>query len=101
MATAASGGVIQDSAGKWLWGFARNIGYCNTYEYEPWGAHGGLDQAWKIGGRQVILELDCLAAAQQINSMGNEQKSKHNATGYLGVDAYGLRSRGGEYVLRT
>ncbi|KAK5784123.1 hypothetical protein PVK06_038641 [Gossypium arboreum] len=32
---------------------------------ELWGAFDGLDQAWKIGGHQVILELDCIASVQQ------------------------------------
>ncbi|KAF2300624.1 hypothetical protein GH714_014554 [Hevea brasiliensis] len=44
----AAGGLIQDSHGKWITGFVRNIGHC----------------AWELGFRQIIVEIDNRAACQ-------------------------------------
>ncbi|KAK5820274.1 hypothetical protein PVK06_025320 [Gossypium arboreum] len=34
---AASGGVIRDQNGQWVWGFAKNAGTCTVMEAEFWG----------------------------------------------------------------
>lgn len=60
------GGVIRDVDGMWCMGFARTIGLCNAYEVELCGTLDGIEQAWKFGCWDVLLELDCLETLHYI-----------------------------------
>ncbi|PPD89201.1 hypothetical protein GOBAR_DD13845 [Gossypium barbadense] len=50
------GGVIRDHLGRWLAGFARNIGSTSVLNAELWGAYDGLSMAWILGTQQLVLE---------------------------------------------
>ncbi|PPS04602.1 hypothetical protein GOBAR_AA16063 [Gossypium barbadense] len=59
-------GVFQDADSLWCLGFARNIELCSTYETKLWDILDSLKHAWKLGCRDVLLELDCLEAPHHI-----------------------------------
>ncbi|CAL2243014.1 unnamed protein product [Prunus armeniaca] len=53
-----AGGVIRNSAGVWITGFAVNQGVGSTLEAELWGVFWGLHLAWEIGCRHIEVECD-------------------------------------------
>ncbi|KAE8712026.1 hypothetical protein F3Y22_tig00110264pilonHSYRG00044 [Hibiscus syriacus] len=53
-----SRGVVRDSEGRWIGGFAKVIGVCSALEAEIRGVLQGLALAWDLGLRSVILEID-------------------------------------------
>ncbi|KAK8598482.1 hypothetical protein V6N13_094451 [Hibiscus sabdariffa] len=57
---AACGGLIRDHEGRWVRGFARSVGVCSPIESELWAVHEGLVQAWALGLRRVVVEVDSL-----------------------------------------
>ena len=63
---ASAGGVIRDSNGKWLGGFAFNIRSCSITDAELWGIHEGLLLAWDLGLKKVLLESDSACAVEMI-----------------------------------
>ncbi|KAK8975249.1 hypothetical protein V6N11_046719 [Hibiscus sabdariffa] len=62
--TTGVGGVFRDSQGKWLFGFTRFVGRCETLLAELWAIHDGLLHAWELGYRCVEVESDCLDAVR-------------------------------------
>ncbi|CAN1121589.1 Putative ribonuclease H protein At1g65750 [Linum perenne] len=63
---AAAGGVIRDHQGRNLAAFLTNLGYCSIMRAELRAAEIGLANAWELGAKKVILELDSLAAVHVI-----------------------------------
>ncbi|KAK9028907.1 hypothetical protein V6N11_026043 [Hibiscus sabdariffa] len=55
---AACGGLIRDHDGRWVRGFARSVGVCSPIEAELWTVHEGLVQAWVLGLKRVVVEID-------------------------------------------
>ncbi|XP_061354128.1 uncharacterized protein LOC133298795 [Gastrolobium bilobum] len=60
---ATCGGVIRNSQGIWLNGFAYKLGFCSSFKAELWGILRGLEMAWSKGYRKIILESDSLLAS--------------------------------------
>ncbi|KAL4386440.1 hypothetical protein GQ457_09G009190 [Hibiscus cannabinus] len=58
---AACGGLIRDHEGRWVRDFARSVGVCSPIESELWAVHEGLVQAWALGLRRVVVEVDSLS----------------------------------------
>ncbi|KAL4377701.1 hypothetical protein GQ457_02G019130 [Hibiscus cannabinus] len=54
----ACGGLIRDHGGQWMRGFARSLGVCSPIEAELWAVHEGLVQAWVLGLRRIVAEVD-------------------------------------------
>ncbi|KAM1599401.1 hypothetical protein ACFXTN_021985 [Malus domestica] len=54
----SAGGLIRNSEGDWINGFAANLGRETVMEAELWGVLMGLTIAWDEGCRDVILECD-------------------------------------------
>ncbi|KAL4296817.1 hypothetical protein GQ457_12G001150 [Hibiscus cannabinus] len=65
---AGVGGVLRDDLGRWIIGFSRFLGRCDSLIAELWAIHDGLLQAWDSGYTRVELESDCLEAARIGNS---------------------------------
>ncbi|KAL4343004.1 hypothetical protein AHAS_Ahas11G0035000 [Arachis hypogaea] len=47
-------------------GFRANLDYCQAIQAELWGVHYGLQTAWSLGMRRVIVEFDSLNAIMYI-----------------------------------
>ncbi|KAF7807156.1 ribonuclease H [Senna tora] len=63
---ASCGGVARDHSGHFVAGFVKNLGSCNALHAELWSVMMGLDLAWEIGARKVVIEVDSLLAHQLI-----------------------------------
>ncbi|KAF7831789.1 putative ribonuclease H protein At1g65750 family [Senna tora] len=63
---ASCGGVARDHRGHFVAGFAKNLGSCDALQAELWSVMLGLDLAWDIGARKVVIEVDSLIAHQLI-----------------------------------
>ncbi|XP_061344134.1 uncharacterized protein LOC133290088 [Gastrolobium bilobum] len=55
---AACGGVIRDSSGRWLHGFACKLGVCSAFKAELRGILRGLKIAWGEGFHNIEVESD-------------------------------------------
>ncbi|PKI47771.1 hypothetical protein CRG98_031904 [Punica granatum] len=55
---AGAGGFLRDDQGRWIGGFAQNIGVASVITTEMWGVRMGLALAWESGARRIILEVD-------------------------------------------
>ncbi|KAF7837882.1 ribonuclease H [Senna tora] len=65
---ASCGGVIRDHEGRFLLGFAKNLGYCDVISAELWGIKLGLEVAWEMGARKIVIETDSTYAHQLVLS---------------------------------
>ena len=52
------GGVIRDSAGRWVKGFSRSIGLATNVVAECWALRDGLQRANQLGIQNIVVELD-------------------------------------------
>ncbi|KAL4299382.1 hypothetical protein AHAS_Ahas17G0095300 [Arachis hypogaea] len=68
---ASCGGAIRDHPERWLGGFSRSIGLCSAFNVELWGIHDGLNLAWTMEMRKIIIYSDAVAVTALIN---NRQK---------------------------
>jgi ribonuclease HI len=55
---AAAGGLIRDDNGLWVREFGRSLGYCSAYWAEVWALKEGLQLAWNLSIKQLIVETD-------------------------------------------
>ncbi|KAI5337139.1 PREDICTED: ribonuclease [Prunus dulcis] len=55
-------GVIRNSLGDWVWGFAVNLGKRQILEAEVWGLFFGLQLAIAKGIRRLTMEMDAATA---------------------------------------
>ncbi|KAF1879364.1 hypothetical protein Lal_00005830 [Lupinus albus] len=60
------GGVIRDHEGRWLSSFSANFGVGSPILVELLAMEHGLNLAWDLGFKEIILESDCLEAVQII-----------------------------------
>ncbi|CAN1241090.1 Putative ribonuclease H protein At1g65750, partial [Linum perenne] len=59
---AAASGLLRDEAGRCLFAFTMNLGSCSITRAESRGALEGLHRCWEAGFRNIILQLDSMAA---------------------------------------
>ncbi|KAH1073126.1 hypothetical protein J1N35_025454 [Gossypium stocksii] len=64
----AQGGLIRNQHRMWIVGFSRNIGYYSFLYAELWGALEGLQLAWGLGLKRVILKMDSTEVIQVIQA---------------------------------
>ncbi|KAH1089485.1 hypothetical protein J1N35_016742 [Gossypium stocksii] len=65
---ATTGCVVRNHEGVWILGIAKSIGTCSIVEAERWRVLEGLQQAWDIGARKVLLETDSLMVVSLLKS---------------------------------
>lgn len=58
---ASCGGVLRDAVGRWLYGFAANLGSASAIEAEIWGIYYGLSLAWSQGFEKVLVSSNSRA----------------------------------------
>ncbi|CAL2251951.1 unnamed protein product [Prunus armeniaca] len=61
-----AGGVLRDSFGNWIKGFAVNMGNGQVLEAELWGLFFGLKLALDKGVNRLIIEMDSALCVQLI-----------------------------------
>ncbi|KAK2361727.1 Polynucleotidyl transferase, ribonuclease H superfamily protein [Trifolium repens] len=66
MITAGCGSIIRDHRGNWLGGFAKHIGICSAFAAELWSALEGLHLAWRLGYRNVELDVESTVVVKVI-----------------------------------
>ena len=64
-----AGGILRNSNGDWVSGFAMNIGYCSVIVAELWGVYQGLVMAWNHGIRWLLVEVDSQCVVQMLNNL--------------------------------
>ena len=72
------GGIIRDSDGKWMKGFARSIGFTTSITAEFWALRDGLLLADQIGVQNLEIELDAKVVVELVQSK-NPSKSISNS----------------------
>ena len=65
---AGGGGLIRDSSGHWVKGFARSIGFATSVTAEFWALRDGLKLALSEGIQNLIVELDARVVVDLISS---------------------------------
>ena len=64
------GGVVQDEQGRWVRGFARQIGLTTSFVAELWGPRDGLLMCYNLNIFSLIVELD---AKFIVDALGNSE----------------------------
>ncbi|KAK8649108.1 hypothetical protein V6N13_129844 [Hibiscus sabdariffa] len=72
---AACGGLIRDPDGRWVRGFARSVGICSPIESELWAVHEGLVQAWVLGLKRVVVEVDSASVLRLLSQHSCRESS--------------------------
>ena len=65
---AGGGGIIRDSEGRWVKGFARSIGFTASIIVELWALRDGLLLADQIGVQNLWIELDAKVVVELVQS---------------------------------
>ena len=87
---AGGGGVIRDSNGNWLVGYAANLGICTSMVAEICALRTGLEIAWNKGYRQIQVEMDSHVLIQML-SIVLEVKHPFNSSNGIMQAAYKSR----------
>ncbi|GLT59818.1 hypothetical protein SLA2020_326160 [Shorea laevis] len=85
---ASAGGLVRDSMGHWVQGFATHIGTTSSFMAELWGCREGLKLACQLGIDHLILEMDSLLAVQMIQ----DRKRVEGPASVLIADIFDLLS---------
>lgn len=62
------GGVIRDSAGRWVKGFSRSIGLATSMMAECWALRDGLSLTTQLGIQNIVVELDAKTIVDILHS---------------------------------
>ncbi|GKV16725.1 hypothetical protein SLEP1_g27324 [Rubroshorea leprosula] len=65
---ASAGGLVRDSAGRWVHGFVANIGKATNFIAELWGLKEGLLLCLSLDIRKLEVELDSMTALQAVHA---------------------------------
>ena len=64
---AGAGGVIRDSVGHWISGVCMKIRKSSVLMAELWALYQGLNLAWEVGIKRLLVEVDSLCITQMIS----------------------------------
>nr|XP_025625612.1 uncharacterized protein LOC112717904 [Arachis hypogaea] len=65
--TVGCGGLIRTHEGDWVGEFMANLGNCHAFQAELWGVFHGLNMAWDLGMRRIIIETDSVEVYKEIS----------------------------------
>ena len=65
---AGCGGLLRNSEGSWIKGFARGVGCTTSCVAELWALRDGLNLASSLGIESLIIQLDALAIVHLLNN---------------------------------
>ncbi|GKV09776.1 hypothetical protein SLEP1_g21225 [Rubroshorea leprosula] len=63
-----AGGCCRDASGNWLFGFNQQLGDGHAIRAELFALWKGMELAWNMGFRHIIVETDSLLAVQKLQS---------------------------------
>ncbi|KAF7843708.1 putative ribonuclease H protein At1g65750 family [Senna tora] len=66
------GGIIRDSDGRFVKGFTSNLGMCFVLQAELWGVSHGLEVAWSLGAKNLIVESDSVTVVDLVRKGHSE-----------------------------
>ncbi|KAL9460437.1 hypothetical protein AB3S75_003611 [Citrus x aurantiifolia] len=75
MNMAAVGGLIRNANGNWAAGFCANIGISSVTNAKLWGLFYGIDLAWKLGVRNLLVEVDSKCIIDLLANTSNSPNS--------------------------
>ncbi|PKI41703.1 hypothetical protein CRG98_037905 [Punica granatum] len=64
---ARAGGILRNSSVGWIIGFMQSLGVSTVMVAELWGVLTGLELAWNVGCRRLILEIDSMVVLTLIS----------------------------------
>ncbi|KAF7838057.1 putative ribonuclease H protein [Senna tora] len=76
----ACGGVARDYLGNFLASFTKYLGDCSVLQAELYAIANGLEVAWSLGFRKVVIESDSLTA---VNLLKTPVRSTHPCAAIL------------------
>ena len=65
---AGAGGLIRNSSGEWVKGFARSVGFATSVTAEFWALRDGLILASQLGLQQIEVEIDAKVVVDLVQS---------------------------------
>ena len=65
---AGAGGLIRNSSGEWVKGFARSVGFATSITAEFWALRDGLILASQMGLQNIEVELDAKIVVDLVQS---------------------------------
>lgn len=68
---ARCGGLLRGANGKWLGGFAKNLGYCHAFIAELWGVCLGLQLAASQGHPNIEVQIDSQVVVSLLHGSGS------------------------------
>ncbi|KAL4287834.1 hypothetical protein AHAS_Ahas19G0225800 [Arachis hypogaea] len=69
------GGLLRNNEGRWIAGFSHRTGEATAFTAELWGVVKGLELAWTMDFRKVVMEVDAAAVVQRLN--GGKKLASH------------------------
>ncbi|KAK8583323.1 hypothetical protein V6N13_022030 [Hibiscus sabdariffa] len=69
--SSACGGVLRDHHGTWIIGFTKYVGRCSVVEAELWGIASGMEVAWSLNCRRLVVESDSAEALAKVARRDN------------------------------
>ncbi|CAI0414109.1 unnamed protein product [Linum tenue] len=75
---AAAGGLLRNHLGRCVGAFVTNLGSCSITRAEIIGALTGLQLAWDLGYKKVLLRLDSTAALDILTGKDQDSRRYHN-----------------------
>ncbi|KAJ7957008.1 Ribonuclease H protein [Quillaja saponaria] len=79
---ASAAGILRNDCGEWIVGFAKNLGWCNSFHAELWALKLGLQHAWEQGYRKIIVDVDSQAVVEVADRNYNNLNSYRDYHGY-------------------
>ncbi|KAF7833347.1 Retrovirus-related Pol polyprotein from transposon TNT 1-94 [Senna tora] len=73
---ASCGRLLRDHDGRWVKGFIMHLGESTLVGAELWGMLKGLEMAWELGIRKLILESDSKKAFESITGSSSHSTSR-------------------------
>ncbi len=74
---ASAGGLLRDCNGRWIRGFAHNLGITNSLAAELWGLRDGLLLARDLNVSNLIIEIDAKSVVDLLQTAHMNISSSH------------------------
>ncbi|KAL4360114.1 hypothetical protein AHAS_Ahas08G0145000 [Arachis hypogaea] len=69
------GNLLRNNEGQWITDFSHRTREATTFTTELWGVVKGLEFAWTMGFRKVVVKIDAAVVVQRLN--GGKKLASH------------------------